>query len=180
MPQQVSNEEGGRGGDGDPSWSPDGASIVVGRVPRRARGEGKLTDSALLVVALRTDRVSILPGAKNMWSPRWSPDGRFIAGLGGDTSHLMLYDVKTGTQSELFGSGCGIPNWSQDGQFLFFNSTGGWWRMRMRDRKAELVHDLKNISLAGWGWFATAPNNTLITARKTGTGGIYALDIDWP
>ena len=121
-----------------------------------------------------------MPVAKNMWSPRWSPDGRFIAGIAGSTNHLMLYDVKARTQEELFGSASGNPNWSSDGKFLFFSSVGGWWRLRMRDRKAELVHDLKNIPLAGWGWFATAPNHSLITAANIGSGGIYALDVDWP
>jgi hypothetical protein len=34
--------------------------------------------------------------------------------------------------------------------------------------------------VAGWGWFAIAPNNSLITARDAGTDEIYALDWEAP
>jgi hypothetical protein len=30
------------------------------------------------------------------------------------------------------------------------------------------------------GWFAAAPNNSLITARDAGTEKIYALDLEAP
>jgi hypothetical protein len=50
----------------------------------------------------------------------------------------------------------------------------------MRDRKVELVNRLKNVSLAGWGWFATAPNDSLVTARNMGVDQIYALDWEAP
>ena len=68
----------------------------------------------------------------------------------------------------------------RDGEFLFFNSAGGWWRVRVRERKAEPVTRPKNISLAGWGWFATAPNDSPVTARNMGVDQIYALDWDAP
>jgi hypothetical protein len=50
----------------------------------------------------------------------------------------------------------------------------------MRDLKVELVDTVKNIALADWGWFAIAPNNSLITARNIGTDEIYALVWELP
>jgi hypothetical protein len=44
----------------------------------------------------------------------------------------------------------------------------------------ERLTDLKNVRVAGWGWFAAAPNNSFITARDAGTEEIYALNVDWP
>jgi hypothetical protein len=71
--------------------------------------------------------------------------------------------------------------WSQDGESLFFKGPE-WtlWRVRIRDRNLERVQNLENMRVAGWGWFATAPNNSLITARQTGTEEIYALDWELP
>lgn len=45
---------------------------------------------------------------------------------------------------------------------------------------AARVTNLDGIRVAGWGWFATAPNNSLITARDAGTDEIYALDWEAP
>jgi hypothetical protein len=50
----------------------------------------------------------------------------------------------------------------------------------MRNRKVEQVTDWTNIRVAGWGWFAAAPDNSLITARDAGTDEIYALDWEAP
>ena len=50
----------------------------------------------------------------------------------------------------------------------------------MRDRKSEWVWNRGNIQVAGWGWFAAAPDNSLITAREAGTDEIYALDWEAP
>jgi Tol biopolymer transport system component len=117
-----------------------------------------------------------------MWSPRWSPDGRFIAGLSVlGWSPVVLFDVRARTQTELSHLLGGYPSWSRDGESLFFQGhESTWWRVRIRDRHLERVRSMKDMRLAGWGWFATAPNNSLITARNTGTEEIYALDWELP
>jgi len=111
-----------------------------------------------------------------MYSPRWSPDGHLVAGLSTVSAHLVLYDIRTRKQTELFNGPSGYPCWSRDREWLYFIGAGGWRRVRMRDLKVELVDTLKNFTLADWGWFAIAPNNSLITARNIGTDEIYALE----
>jgi hypothetical protein len=116
-----------------------------------------------------------------MWSPRWSPNGRFIAGLSATGWKIVLYDVQTHKQSELSSVNSGYPGWSQDGESLFYRTDGddeSWWRVRLRDRKTERIARLKDMRVDGW--FAPAPNNSLITARHVGTNEIYALDWDLP
>jgi len=175
-PRQVSNGESGKYGDFDPSWPPDGASLAFG-----ANDRDPAARESIHVVDLKTNHVSALPGSEGMWSPRWSPDGRFIAGLSGsEFNKLMLYDLQTRKQTQLFNLGSACPSWSWDGEFLFFASDSWVWRVRMRDRKVERLTDLKNVRVAGWGWFAAAPNNSFITARDAGTEEIYALNVDWP
>ena len=175
-PRQVSNGESGKYGDFDPSWPPDGASLAFGANDREpAAGE------SIHVVDLKTNHVSALPGSEGMWSPRWSPDGRFIAGLSGsEFNKLMLYDLRTRKQTQLFDRESACPSWSWDGEFLFFESDQWVWRVRMRDRKVERITDLSKVRVAGWGWFAAAPNNSFITARDAGTEEIYALDWEAP
>lgn len=169
-PRQISNGEAGNGGDWDPTWSPDDASLAFGA----AVGEDP-DEVFIQVVDLKTRRFSRLPGSQGMWSPRWSPDGRFIAG-----ENAVLYDLQTDRQTPLFNQGCGYPLWSRTGQFLFCHSNSGWWRIRVRDRKADLVAAPKDFTPANWRWFVVAPDGSLITSRSTGAGDIFALDWELP
>jgi Tol biopolymer transport system component len=167
-PRQITNGEAEE--DSDPSWSPDGSTLVFGGICVHWSIEGSLH-----AVDVRSGRVSTVAGSKGMWSPRWSPDGNFIAGIGG--RGLVLYDVRTQSQIQLPGAAGGYPNWSADGEYLFFKGSG-WWRLRMRDRKVELVSSPKGGDVADWGWFVLAPNDSLITTRSTGAGDVYALDLE--
>jgi hypothetical protein len=134
----------------------------------------------LHIVDVKTNRVSKLPGSERMRSVRWSPMGDFIAGESVPEARLMLYDLRAQKRTELFGGGIVSANWSKDGEFVYFFHDPGWWRARIRDRKVELVHSVKGISPADWGWFTVAPNDSLVFARSTGTGEIYALDLELP
>jgi hypothetical protein len=93
----------------------------------------------------------------------------------------VLYDFRTHKQSALSSVSGGYPDWSPDGELLFYRTLGNdpsWWRVRMRDRKTERIPIPKNIRVTDW--FALAPNNSLITARSVGTDEIYALDWEAP
>ena len=179
-PLQVTNGEAGKHGDWDPSWSPDGAMLAFG-----ATKDDKPDEESILVLDLKTHRISTLPGSQGMWSPRWSPDGHSIAGQSSFAGRgLVLYDLRTQTQTELYSQHGDWPSWSSDGEFLYFYHVeefrGAWWRVRKRDRKAELMSVPKNFTAAGWGWFAVAPDDTLVFARGIGTSDIYALDLELP
>ena len=88
-PQAILPED--SGGQSDPSWSADGHKIVFSTL--EAVGD---FNSVLRVLDLDSHQITTLPGSEAMWSPRWSPNGRFIAGLhGGPTGGIKIFDFET-------------------------------------------------------------------------------------
>ncbi len=97
----------------DPNWAPDGSKIVfAGRVN---------TDSSVIrVLEVASHQISTLPESQGYFSPRWSPDGRYVAALSAKTDGIFLFDLRTRKWSELTPSPAGFPNWSADGKILIF------------------------------------------------------------
>jgi len=56
-----------------------------------------------------------------MFSPRWSPDGRYIAALTSDSRKLMLFDVATRQWSDWLHAEdgtIGYPVWARDSKSI--------------------------------------------------------------
>jgi eukaryotic-like serine/threonine-protein kinase len=162
----------------DPNWSPDGSKIVFA-------GPAADATSSIRVFDLATRQVSTLPGSQGMYSPRWSPDGRYIPALSVDSRKLLLFDFQTQQWTELAQGSMGWLEWSKDGQYLQANDgsgTGAIIRIRLSDHKTERVVDLKNFATVGYygNWFAVAPDDSPIMLRNAGTQDVYALDWEEP
>jgi Tol biopolymer transport system component len=162
----------------DANWSPDGSKIVfAGRTADPA--------SSIRIFDLATRQVSTLPGSQGMYSPRWSPEGRYIPALSVDSKRLLLFDFQTQRWTELAQGSMGWLEWSKDGQYLQAydaSGTGALIRIRMSDHKTERVVDLKNFQTVGFygQWFAVAPDDSPIMLRNIGTQDVYALDWEEP
>jgi Tol biopolymer transport system component/DNA-binding winged helix-turn-helix (wHTH) protein len=168
----------------DASWSPDGNSLVFGTLG--------VPDQPIYTIDLRSKRVSTLPGSDGLFSPRWSPDGKYIAALTTETLKLMLFDFATQKWTEAFGSQVGYLWWSHDGKYIYFQD----WenpaqqidehivRLRLSDRKIENIVDVKNVGRLTAGtieeWFGLAPDDSPLFARDISSQEIYALEMDWP
>ena len=141
--------------------------------------------TAIHVVDLKTHQVSTLPGSEGLFSPRWSPDGRYIAALPANSQSVVLFDFETQHWSELAKVSAGWPNWSKDGQHIYFlryQNDPAVLRVGISDRKVEQVVDLKNFRMAGYFgfWLGLAPDDSPLLLRDTGTQEIYALDWEAP
>lgn len=161
----------------DPSWSPDGGSIALSL--HNLRG--------ISIVDLKTGTISDLPEAENLFSPRWSPDGKYIAAITTDSQKLMLFDRATASWSELASMTIGYPSWSQNGEYLYFDTTltddTAFYRIRISDRRLERLFSLKSVRRL-WGplgeWTGLAPDDSPLLVRDTSSQEIYALDFQVP
>jgi serine/threonine protein kinase/Tol biopolymer transport system component len=174
----------------DPQWSPDGNKILFGRLPTASAPEPGQT-KAFHLFDLTTNQVSTLPGSEGLFSPRWSPDGRYVVAMDMEIRKLSLFDFTTGRWGELavFKEGVGFPNWSRDGAcVLVFGSLAegddGIYRVRLSDRKVERVVSGKELGptsgVAGVGWFALAPDDSLLVMRDHRMTEVYALEWEAP
>ncbi len=181
--RQITHGESGPRGDVDPSFSADGTSLIFSSLAP----EDSLTPDKTLLrsVNLKSGAVAVLPGTQGLWSARVSPDGRYIAAVSVPKWKLMLYDMEKHQQQELADINAGWPQWTRDGQSLYFTSMKddpAFYRIRLRDRKVEKLASLKSLKLpapAAW-WSGVAPDGTLLSVRDTGTTEIYALDWEKP
>src|SRR5271166_6016795 len=162
----------------DPNWSPDGSKIVF--------AGGVDTDSSVIrVLDLASHQISSLPESQGYYSPRWSPDGRYIAAMSAKADGLFLFDLRTRKWSELTQAPAGFPNWSADGKYLYFLSrvpNRAVLRVSIIDRKVELVADLKDLPTTGyWSTSLTlTPDGSPLLLRNLGTQDVYALDWEEP
>jgi Tol biopolymer transport system component len=162
----------------DPDWSPDGDKIIFGSVPAD-------NNSALRVLDLNTLRVSALPGSRGLFSPRWSPDGRYIVAMPADSLSLALFDFQTQKWSQLAKVRAGFPNWSRDGQYVYFLrwlDNPAVLRVRITDREVEQVSDLTNLPTTGniGPWLGLGPDDFLLLLKDTGTQDVYSIDWEAP
>jgi serine/threonine protein kinase/Tol biopolymer transport system component len=163
----------------DPNWSPTGDKIVFGG------GSGDAA-SSISVLNLARHQVSTLPGSRGrFFSPRWSPDGRYILAMSIGSGDLVLFDFQTQKWTELAKGVFGYPNWSKDGQFVHvmdLRGKGAVLRIRISDHKAEQVVDLKNfISVGSYGTsLALTSDDSPLLLRDAGTQDVYALDWEAP
>ena len=131
----------------DPNWSPDGNSLVFGENSLNNQG------SAVFVLDLKTRKATKLPGSDGLYSPRWSPDGRYIAAITLDSLKLMLFDCTAQKWTELANIFVAYPTWSRDARYLYFDgildNQESYFRVQVSDRKLERLFSLKGFQAAG-------------------------------
>jgi Tol biopolymer transport system component/DNA-binding winged helix-turn-helix (wHTH) protein len=169
----------------DPTWSKDGNSLTFG-------GYMTAVQARIYSVDLRTGRESIIPGSEGMYSPRASPDNRFIVALEapGDRK-LLLFDQETQKWSELMSHknpGLSWPHWSADSKSVYVTDFADRhapivYRIRIADRKTERVaaFEVPQGITGYWvGWAGVAPDGSPLVLRDLSIEEIYSLDVDLP
>jgi len=169
-------------GASDPTWSPAGNRLAFGGVDlTHADDPSKF---AIHVLDLTSARVTTLPGSTALFSPRWSPDGRYIAAINA-ASELTILDLEGRAGFTLAGFKAGFPSWSRRGDFLYFQHRtdtevpGRILRLKLADRKVETVVELENIGRLPLGTFASwsglAPDDAPLLSRDISVQEVYSV-----
>jgi len=163
----------------DPNWSPDGKSLVFGENALSNQG------SAVYMLDMKTRNTSKLPGSDGLFSPRWSPNGRYLVAITLDSLRFMIFDFTTRQWTELIKANgfVGYPNWSGDGRYLYFHAIleteEGYYRVQISDRKLERILSLKGFQAAVGpfgNWSGIAPDESPLFVRDASIQEVYALD----
>jgi Tol biopolymer transport system component len=170
-------------GIGDPGWSPDGNALIF----HSGMADFLSTSPrAIQLLDLKTRQISTFPGSEGLYSPRWSPDGRYIAALRVGSETLQILDVRTKRWTELAKIAVGFPMWSWDSKYIYFDSLESipnLYRVRIADHSLEKVASLGGIRLAptlGGNLTGLAPDDSPLVVRNAGNQEIYALDLELP
>jgi Tol biopolymer transport system component len=158
----------------DPNWSPDGSKIIFA-------GESNNPSSAIHILDLASGNISDLAGSAGFYSPRWSPDGRYVTAFSADSKTLLLFDFQNQKWSELTTGSLSWLNWSHDGRYVYVldsRGTNAVVRIRIADRKSEPVADVKDFSSTGkyGAALALTPDDQPLLLHDTGTQDVYSVD----
>ena len=165
---------------GSSSWSADGQTIFLGRLPWLE------TDTSLTTRIAKVDlpmhQLSEIPGSEDMFSPVLSPDGNHLAAKHGPaSSQVALLDLASGKWNILTDITDYRPAFSTDSNSLYFTS-----------RNDELVvyslatREIKRIRTQGFlavtgatlesSWFlGTGPDGSPITVRDQRSTQLYGM-----
>jgi Tol biopolymer transport system component len=177
-PEQIL--PGDKDGEQDAVWSPDGHRIALTSSETRDGNER----SMIRVLDMASRQVTKLAGSEDRFSPRWSPDGKYLLALNQKDGSISVFDFQTRQWEKLFAKGGnGSPNWSRDGRLVYFvraEEDCGVFRIRLSDRKVEKLVDLTGFrftSVLG-PWMGLDPDDTPLLMRDTGSDDIYALTLE--
>ena len=141
------------------------------------------------MIDLKTRATRILPGSESILRAVWSPDPRFAAATNVAGSQILLFDFRTQQWSKLAsGVGLGIPFWSRDGKFLYYQDVFGSpdqpsYRVHLGSRKIERVMGLKEIpqsNVIRYGLVGLGPGDSPVAGLMRTNSDIYSLELELP
>lgn len=130
------------------------------------------------ILNLKSSQLTTLPDSGQYFSPRWSPDGRFVVVVDGGSWTLELYDFAQQNWEKLTGAKGGYEVWSKDGRCIYFNNTTDAklpeYRLCLSDRKPQLVANVAEAGPITMGdfpeWTGITPDGWILAARDIQPG----------
>ncbi len=151
-----------------PSWSPDGAEIVVAPGAFGAPTGIFANTHGLSAVNVKSRQVRAIAIDERALQPAWSPGGARIAywGVRGPSGQRDIWTVAA-DGSDAVGGGVRVtqdsaldwsPTWSPDGRYLYFSSTRGGtmnlWRVPIEERSGRTLGEPEPITTPStWSGF---------------------------
>jgi Tol biopolymer transport system component len=160
-----------------PQLSPDARQMVYGSGPA---GYGGWGGEIWRSDADGSDPIQLTSFAGHSGTPRWSPDGRFIAFDNRNQSHSQIYvmDADGRNQRKLTSGDYDhvLPSWSRDGRFVYFasNQTAAqevWKHELATGQTVQVTHH------GGFGPLESYDGRTLYYSQFAGVG-IWSIPVD--
>lgn len=139
------------------------------------------------IVDLANRKTEIIPGSEGLLSPRWSPDGRWIAALSLDQRSVMLYDCGQRRWQQLASTSAADPIWSADSKSVyvhaFLDEKQPILRISVPLGETQVIADLSdlhNLGTTNYFFGGLTPTNEPLVVPRIGTGNLYTLDLKRP
>jgi serine/threonine protein kinase len=180
-PQPLTKE---RVNESDLTWMPDGKSLVFGHMPWLQYANA--SESGIELLDLRTGKISALPGSEGLFSPRVSPDGRYVAALTADSKKLMLYEFATRKWSPLAQATFAYNSWSHDSRYVYledYSRGDDIVRVSVHGGPLQVMQSVKDVPRGSdpWAsWLGLGLDDAPLLMRDQSTQEIYALDVQLP
>lgn len=164
----------------DPAWSADSQSIMFGLPPESWGAGGPEVPRRLYLYDLRTGKTTEVPGSRDLFSPRWSPDGRYVVAMTTDFQGLSLLDTTTSEWRPLTRhQSTNSPFWSADSVWVYFNNVSetSLWRVRITDGHVEDIGQIPSASnYEAHRALDFAPDGSVLGIFDDSRTDIFALD----
>ena len=164
----------------DPTWSADGQLLAFGGEPDLMGTESGAHSIGFL--ELSTGKTTALPGSEGLFSPRWSPDGRWIAALSLDQKQIRLFDTQKQQWHNLAATSAADPVWSHDSKSLFVHSFMAdqqpIFRIDVPSGAIHQVATLDQLRSRDADYFFSGLNQAdqPLVLPRVGTSNLYSLD----
>ncbi|MGA8027713.1 MAG: hypothetical protein WB992_11250, partial [Bryobacteraceae bacterium] len=130
---------------------------------------------------LTTRQLSEVPGSKGLWSPRWSPDGRYIAATATDFSTLYITHWKNPRWRQIAGMfNIDHAAWSADSRYIYFDGRDeagqrDLFRVSIPQGKLDRLADLRKFVMPDEHWFGVARDGAPLALQATSVKEIWAM-----
>ena len=167
----------------DANWSSDGTRIMFGYMH-------DAEDLNIEILDLKSRQTDVVPGSQNLFSPRWSPDGRYVAALSPDFTKVLLFDYKTNKWSVWLSEPAGsvsYPVWSADSKYIYFDDLvsdeESIRRIKVGENRPERAFKLEGIERypGPFGlWSGRMRDGSWMFVRDRSTQEVYQLTLELP
>jgi Tol biopolymer transport system component len=161
---------------GVPTWSADGHSLIFGDL----KGQVGFEHALIHELDLRTFALSTIPTPVVLWTPRMSPDGRYLAAVSNDNQSLYVRDNRSGTWRKRASlSFLEEPVWSRDSTWIQFIGRRigqtALLRIDAAEGPAKETMDVSGFKNVGANWFGIGPDGSPLGLRGVAEE-IYSLN----
>jgi Tol biopolymer transport system component/DNA-binding winged helix-turn-helix (wHTH) protein len=162
----------------DPSWLGTSGDILFGRPPDLMAERSQRKE--LYIFHASDGTVTPVAGSEGVFSPRSSPDGRYVAALTLGQRYLVVLDRETGAWRSAANQFSADPGWSHDGKWIYAHSfqdrTQPIYRVRADGGPIEPIAslgNLKSFEFADYRLVGLAPGDVPLIRTRISTADLY-------